>query len=276
MKIICEEESTLLDILQKHYPNSSKTTLRGWLDKERVFVEGRVERRTSHLVKEGEQVEIGRKVQFLRGELRLLYEDAHLVVIVKPEGLLSVATDFKKNCAHEILKRRAGRIVYPVQRLDRETSGVMVFAYTRAAREGLQSQFKAHTIERKYAGIVEGAFEEKKGTWKSYLEEDADYFMHSSSSPEQGKLSITHYEVVQANAKRSLVHFKLETGRKNQIRVHCSQAGYPIVGDKKYGAKTDPAKRLCLHAYKLGFIHPETKKKMQFEIPLPDCFYDLF
>lgn len=275
MKIICEEEISLLEILQKLYPDSSKSTLRGWLAKERVCVEGKVVRIPSHLVKRGESVEIGQKVQFLRGEIRLLYEDAHLVVIVKPEGLLSVATDFRKHCAHAILKRRSERKVYPVQRLDRETSGVMVFAYTQSTREGLQAQFKAHTVEREYAGIVEGLLPEKKGSWKSHLVEDADYFVQSSRSPDEGKFSVTHYNVMKENKSHTLIRFRLETGRKNQIRVHSTEAGHPIAGDEKYGAKTNPAKRLCLHAYKLGFIHPVTEKKMQFEIPLPDVFYKL-
>src|SRR6185312_409424 len=106
-----------------------------------------------------------------------LYEDAHIAVVIKPEGLLSVATDFDNQCAHAILKRHSNGMVYPVQRLDRDTSGVMVFAYTQSARKGLQAQFKAHTVERAYMAIVEGILSEKKGSWKSYLVEDADYFM---------------------------------------------------------------------------------------------------
>lgn len=273
MKIICEEESSLLEILQKHYPDSSKSTLRGWLAKERICLEGKIVRLANHSVKAGECIEVGQRVQFLRGDLRLLYEDAHLVVIVKPEGLLSVATDFKNTCAHAILKRRAEQKVYPVQRLDRGTSGVMVFAYTQSTREGLQEQFKAHTVEREYAGIVEGKLEQQTGTWKSYLVEDADYFMQSTQSSDEGKFSVTHYSLLKQTQTHALVRFRLETGRKNQIRVHCSEAGHPIAGDEKYGAKTNPAKRLCLHAYKLGFVHPVTQKKMQFEIPLPESFH---
>lgn len=236
------------------------------------MVEGRVVRLANHPVQAGESVEIGPKVQFLRGDIRLLYEDADLVVIVKPEGLLSVATDFETHSAHAILKERKEAIVYPVQRLDRETSGVMVFAYTQRAREGLQEQFQAHSIDRTYSGIVEGILQEKKGSWQSYLIEDPDYFVRSAN---QGKLSITHYEVIRETRKLSLVRFKLETGRKNQIRVHCSEAGHPLAGDEKYGAKTNPAKRLCLHASRLGFMHPASGKKMQFEIPMPDSFYKM-
>ncbi|MFI5333678.1 MAG: RluA family pseudouridine synthase [Chlamydiales bacterium] len=276
MKILCEEEVPLLDLLKKWFPESSNNTLRSWLEKERVFVQGKVVRLANQLVKKGERVEVGPKVQFLRGDIRLLYEDAHIAVVVKPEGLLSVATDFDNQCAHAILKRHANGMVYPVQRLDRDTSGVMVFTYTQSARKGLQAQFKEHTVERAYMAIVEGVLSEKKGAWKSYLVEDADYFMHSGASPEQGKFSVTHYEVISERRSHSLVRFRLETGRKNQIRVHSSEAGHPIAGDEKYGAKTNPAKRLCLHAYQLGFIHPENNKKMQFNIPLPDSFTSHF
>jgi 23S rRNA pseudouridine1911/1915/1917 synthase len=145
----------------------------------------------------------------------------------------------------------------------------MVFAYTQSAREALQAQFQAHSIDRTYVGIVEGILPEKKGSWQSYLIEDPDYFVRSANV---GKLSITHYEVIREMRKLSLMRFKLETGRKNQIRVHCSEAGHPLTGDEKYGAKTNFAKRLCLHASKLGFIHPTSGKKMEFEIPVPDVF----
>ena len=199
-------------------------------------------------------------------------------MVYKPEGLLSVATDSDLTIsAHEILKRRTdGRMVYPVQRLDRETSGIMVFAYSEKARDGLKKLFHDHTIDREYSAIVEGVLKEKKGSWESYLKEDNNYVVKSTSSPEQGKWSVTHYEVLAETKTHSLMRFRLETGRKNQIRVHCKEAGHPIAGDKKYGAATNPASRLCLHACKLGFVHPVTELPLLFEVPLPEAFHKVF
>ncbi|MBI2743238.1 MAG: RluA family pseudouridine synthase [Chlamydiales bacterium] len=278
MKITITEEISLLELLKKQFPDSSNNTLKSWVEKERITVDGRVAKKSNQIVRVGETVEMGQKAHFINYDVRIFHEDAHLVVIYKPEGLLSVDTDTDATIsAHEILKRRApSPKVYPVQRLDRETSGIMVFAYTEAARDGLKKQFEEHSIEREYSAIIEGTLAEKKGVWKSYLKEDSNFFVRSTHSEDEGKLSVTHYEVVQEAKGRSLMRFRLETGRKNQIRVHCKEAGHPIAGDKKYGATTNPAKRLCLHACKLGFIHPITKQSHSFSIPLPDAFFKLF
>jgi tRNA pseudouridine32 synthase/23S rRNA pseudouridine746 synthase/23S rRNA pseudouridine1911/1915/1917 synthase len=276
MKFIAEKELPLLDLLKLHYPDSSKNTLRSFLEQERVQVSGRVVKHGNRVVSKGQTVTVGKNVQFLDQEVRLFYEDEHLVVVYKPEGLLSVATDFdKKANLHSILKRRKkGLTVYPVQRLDRETSGVMVFAYSEAAKEHLKSQFKAHSVEREYVAIVEGILSEKQGRWESHLLEDSKYFVRSLG-PNLGKLSITHYKVLKEGKNVSLLRFSLETGRKNQIRVHTSEAGHPVVGDMKYGAIANPIKRLCLHARKLRFVHPVTNRPLAFEIPLPEEFYQI-
>jgi 23S rRNA pseudouridine1911/1915/1917 synthase len=278
MKIEVTEQTTLLELLKKHFPDSSNNTLKSWVEKERFTIDGRVAKRTNIGLQKGQEVVFGQKAHFINYDVRIFHEDAHLVVIYKPEGLLSVATDNDLTIsAHEILKRRApSPKVYPVQRLDRETSGIMVFAYTEEARDGLKKQFEDHSIEREYSAIVEGILPEKSGVWKSYLVEDSNFFVRSIASPELGKESITHYEVVKESSKFSLMRFRLETGRKNQIRVHSKEAGHPIAGDKKYGATSNPAHRLCLHACKLGFTHPITGQVMSYSVPLPDSFFRLF
>jgi 23S rRNA pseudouridine1911/1915/1917 synthase len=277
MKYTVLESSSLLDVLHKMAPDSSKNTLRSWLQSGRVTVDERRTERANLEVLPGQQVCIGPKVSFVKGSLRILHEDDAIVVLEKPEGLLSVATDFEQRATvHNMLKRQFHqRRVYPVHRLDRETSGVMLFAYSEQARDELKAQFEQQTVEKTYFAIVEQDMPLGKGTWESYLEEDDFYYVKSTSSSHRGKLAVTHYEVLKAHKNRSLLRLKPQTGRKNQLRVHCSEAGYPIIGDKKYGAGTNPIKRLGLHALKIAFIHPITKRRMVFSTPLPENFYKL-
>lgn len=274
MKFVVEKEKSLLELLGEQFPDSSKTTLRSWLEKGRVCVAGRVVKKGNARVEAGREVVLRQKTHILDLGIEVLYEDEHLAVIYKPEGVLSVATAFDRTkTAHEVLKRRFhSQRVYPVHRLDRETSGVMLFAYSEKGREGLKKQFQEHSIEREYLGIVEGKLEAKRGVWESFLQEDPDYFVRSA---ETGKKSITHYLVQKEKGNYTLLLFKLETGRKNQIRVHCYEAGHPLAGDKKYGAVSNPLKRLCLHAHTLGFVHPVKGEKMRFSAMLPEEFYKI-
>jgi 23S rRNA pseudouridine1911/1915/1917 synthase len=210
--------------------------------------------------------------------VKILFEDEHLIVLEKPEGLLSVATDFDNTSSlHSILKQRFHKQrVFPVHRLDRETSGVIVFAYTDSARKRLKEQFEQHSVKKTYYAIVEGRPSESKGTWESYLEEDERYFVSSAQMPGSGKLAITHYETVSVKSEMTLLRLHPVTGKKHQLRVHCKEAGLPIVGDQRYGTGKNPIQRLCLHAQKLSFTHPFSQKKMSFEIPLPASFSKLY
>jgi 23S rRNA pseudouridine1911/1915/1917 synthase len=273
MHLVIKSDTSLLDALHSMNQESSKNTLRSWLEKGRVLVNGELASKGNMLLKPGDKVTLGAKSFFLRKGIRVLFEDKHLVVIDKPEGLLSVATDFEENLTvHNILKRRFNKQqVFPVHRLDRETSGVLVFAYTERAREFLKDKFQKHDIVREYIAIVEGRLESKQGSWSSYLYEDPQYKVKSVSQ-EKGKMAVTHYQVIKEMARTSMLRIRLETGRKNQIRVHCSEAHHPIVGDEKYGSLINPLKRLGLHAHKLGFIHPVTGKQLLFESPVPAVF----
>lgn len=277
MKYTPDHSLTLLDALALISPNSSKTTLRSWLKEDRVTVDGRRQKLAHFMVNPGQEVAVGVRPKLVEGKLRIVYEDSDIVVVDKPVNLLSVATAFeKKETVFALLKEKyRNRKVYVVHRLDEDTSGIMMFAFSEEAFHKLKELFEKHDIERSYCAVVEGSPSPASGTWQCYLYEDENYFVHPTQDPEKGKLAITHYKVQKTNKHYSLINVKLETGRKNQIRVHCQMVGHPVVGDLKYGANGNPLKRLCLHAYLLGFVHPITKKPMRFESPIPEGFQNL-
>lgn len=274
MKTIVQKNSALLDVLKELSPDSSKNTLKSWVEKGRVWVDNAVAKKSHVEVKAGQAVSVGPKASFTDEGIKIVYEDRYLVVLDKPETLLSVATlKEEERTVHAILKKRLGKAVFAVHRLDRDTSGLMMFAYTKEARELLKKKFEVHAVLRHYIALVQGVLKEKKGTWKSYLIEDTNYRVYSVPSGNGGaQLAITHYEVLDEKPTFSCVRFALETGRKNQIRVHCKDAGHPILGDEKYGSTVDPYHRLCLHAFQLEFVHPFTNKKMSFKSQLPAAF----
>lgn len=274
MKYIIPEDLSLLDALAYFFPKSSKTSLRSWIKEERVLLDGQLVKNSLTVALKGQELTLTSKKKFAGENTHILYEDAHIVVIDKPSGLLSVSTAFEKGeTAHAILKNYyKPKHVHVVHRLDQDTSGVMLFALDADSCERMKKIFEKHDIEREYTAIVEGAMEESEGTWESYLYEDDNYFVHSSENPKDGEKAITHFRTIFKSKSYSVLQLKLETGKKNQIRVHCQIAGHPVVGDKKYGAKTNPLKRLCLHAHTLAFNHPITHKKMRFESNPPSEF----
>jgi 23S rRNA pseudouridine1911/1915/1917 synthase len=277
MKWIAKENISVLEALAQMAPDSSKNTHKSWLKEGRVLVEGHVVTLWKSILHKGQSLSLAPKMSYLPEGIRLLYQDEDLVVINKPEFLLSVATDFEKGkTAHAILKKEfRPKKIYVVHRLDQDTSGVMLFALNEEAHRALKSEFEKHNVERCYAAIVEGLVHEKAGTWKSYLYEDGNYIVHSTEDPKKGELAVTHYKLCSTSQKYSWLDLRLETGKKNQIRVHCKDAGHSVVGDKKYGAESDPIKRLALHAYLLAFRHPKTKKMLRFKSPIPEKFYTL-
>jgi len=275
MKLTIEHDTTLLEALALLAPGSSKTAMRSWLKEGRVFVDGDTQKIASSPIAKGQIISLGAKLKRTdEGEITILYEDKHIVVINKPVGMLSVSTAFEKgNTAHGFLKKNyKPKKVFVVHRLDQDTSGVMLFALTEDAYLELKKMFEKHDLERAYTAIIEGKLDQSAGTWKSYLYEDGNYVVHETDDPLKGKLAVTHYTVLKSSSKFSLLHLRLETGKKNQIRVHCQSAGHSIVGDKKYGATSNSLKRLCLHAHYLSFMHPITGQKMRFEAPLPEEF----
>ncbi|MEN9343517.1 MAG: putative pseudouridine synthase yhcT [Chlamydiota bacterium] len=265
-----EKEMPLLGWLQKEFPDSSNRTLRLWVKTGRIQVDGQVISRADTLLAPLQKISIGPKVSVGKGGLPIIYQDPHLIVINKPEGLLSVATDFDDTAnAHTFLKQELyPKRVFPVHRLDRETSGVMLFALTEETKEAIKMQFEKRVVEKTYLALVEGSFDVLTGRFESYLQEDQNYHVRSAPT---GKLSVTDYEVIRQNHRRALLRLKPLTGRKHQLRVQCSDAGHPIIGDKRYGGEQD-VERLYLHAQSIRLTHPVTHRPLSFSVPVPSAF----
>jgi 23S rRNA pseudouridine1911/1915/1917 synthase len=273
MKYTATKNMPLLEALSLLCPNNSKTSFRSWIKEGRVKIDESIATTPTEDCLSGQVITVGQRRKFVEEGVEILYDDRDIVVINKPTGLLSVASLFEKGeTAHGVLKKYYRTAIHVVHRLDQDTSGVMVFARHEKSAEELKKLFEAHDIERRYVGIVTGVLDPSSGTWKSYLYEDAFYHVHSTDTPEKGRLAITHFNTQTTTKTCSLVMFTLETGRKNQIRVHSTLAGHPIVGDKKYGSKFNPIRRLCLHAFVLAFKHPITHKLLRFESAIPEEF----
>lgn len=267
----------LFELLKQKFPDSSTSTLRSWLAKGRILVDDVPCTNGKQAVAADVKIALGKELKYLGLGVEILYEDKDLVVLIKPDHLLSVAApDLSLPSVHALLKRRFHRPrVYPVHRLDREASGLLVFAYSERARDGLQKQFAAHTILRQYVALVHGQLSKSEGRWESYLAENESLSVYLTT-PEKGQRAITHYRRLQGNSQYTLLEITLETGKKHQIRVHCAQAGYPLVGDPRYGRKKSPIERMGLHAMKLGFVHPVSAKAISFESKIPLEFYRVF
>jgi|688.fasta_scaffold13162_11 23S rRNA pseudouridine1911/1915/1917 synthase len=274
MKLTIGEKMSLIEALVQLSPESSMTTLRSWLKEGRVLVDGAMQKLSKLPLEKGQVVSLAARFHYIQGNVQILYEDAHLVVVDKPEGLLSVAAAFEKvETVHGFLKvKYRPRRVFPVHRLDQETSGVMLFALSEKGRDALKEMFVKHEIERLYTAIVEGKVFPDCGTWTSYQFEDRNYHVHNTSDSNKGKFALTHYTVKNFSNLSTWLELKLETGRKNQIRAHCQMVGHPVAGDKKYGA-TLARKRVYLHAHYLSFFHPINGKKMEFYSPVPESFF---
>ena len=272
----------LLDTLATLFPDSSRTTLRQLLQHGRVRVNGEVEKDAKREIAEDEEVDVSQKSVniALPATLGLLYEDNDLLVVLKSAGLLTVATERERATTAQAhlnayLKQKGEGRVQVVHRLDRETSGVLVFAKNLETRDRLKDKFAAHDVDRVYVAIVEGYVDPIRGTIESHLRERRDLKMVSADeSHPEAKRAVTHYRTIARAHDCSVLEITLETGRKNQIRAHLSEKGHPVVGDTMYGAKTNPLGRLGLHAKLLGFVHPTTGKKLSFTAALPKAFRD--
>jgi 23S rRNA pseudouridine1911/1915/1917 synthase len=269
--------NTLKTRLQELYPETSGRRLKGWLEAGRVRVNGVVVRRGDVTVAGADRVELGAAPPpALPQPLSLVHEDDALVVIDKPAGLLTIAdANERERTAYRMLRdwldaRAAGR-VFVVHRLDRETSGLLVFARTGAAKARLQAQFRAGTPERIYVARVEGAVREAEGTLTSRLVEDRSLRVRRAERGGQGRAAITRYRVLERGQDETLLEVALVTGRRGQIRAQLAALGHPIVGDRAYGSRRDPLRRLGLHATRLGFVHPGGGRVV-FQSPPPPGF----
>lgn len=273
MQYVVPSEMILQDAMKAIFPDSSRRTLQNWLKNGRFYLDGKRALKENTPLTQGQIVSV--KEQFKAPKvsgLNILYEDRHFIIIDKPVGLLSVPLDEEQNRRHALgLLKEAyeSEQIFAVHRIDRETSGILLFARGKEAAERFCALFEKHDIVREYYAIVEGRLKEKSGTWKSKLLELPSLDVVESN---QGKEAITHFSLLRKSAKYTYLKLQLETGRKHQIRVHCQRAGHPIVGDERYGALQNPLRRLCLHACTLGFKHPFTQKEVKFTSPLPLSF----
>lgn len=251
-----------------------------------VMVNGTVTSQYNAGVKAGDTVAVNFTrpfVVFRHPRVQMVYEDNDIMVVNKGYGLLSVGrgTAKKELNAYDILKdylksKSPANKIFIVHRLDKDTSGLMMFAKNVESKEAMQHNWNNMVLDRKYVAVLEGSLPDDEGEIRSYLGETSQHEVYSSHKPEEGKLAVTHYRVLMRGGGYTLVEFSLTTGRKNQIRVHASrELGHPIVGDRRYGASKSPIGRLALHARTLNFAHPSTKKLMQFDTPVPKRFYTI-
>ncbi|WP_083442565.1 RluA family pseudouridine synthase [Paenibacillus sp. IHB B 3415] len=275
------EPAELLPYLLKTITNKGRNAVKSMLSRGQISVNGKPVTQHNHQLHPGQTVTIDQEKHAEAKEmlgLTIVHEDDDIIVIQKDAGLLSIATGedneltaYRQLMEHVRLTNPKNR-VFVVHRLDRDTSGVMMFAKSEAIQQSLQNSWKETVKERSYVALVEGAVKKSEGTISSWLKETSTLKMYSSPHEGDGLHAVTRYKLIQANRHFSLLEVHLETGRKNQIRVHMSDIGHPIAGDKKYGAETKAVGRLGLHARVLSFVHPTTGEVLTFESPIPKTF----
>ncbi len=274
-------EDTLLPFLLKALQGQSRTSVKALLGNGQISVDGKMTRQFDTPLSPGQTVGInyggGRKVEFNNPLLKIIWEDDDLIVINKREGLLSVSTDrVKERTAYRLLSDYVKQTdprnkIFVLHRLDRDTSGIMMFAKNQEVKERLQSNWNEMITQRTYVAVVEGRPEKDSDLIVSNLVENKHMQVFVAPTG-GGKEAITRYRVLRTNGRYSLLELDLETGRKNQIRAQMQSIGHPVAGDTKYGAETNPARRLMLHARKLRFIHPVTGEELCFETRIPGIF----
>ena len=278
-------DTELMKFLQDQLPDKSRNTIKSLLAHHQVSVDYKVTTQFNQPLKTGQQVVVNwSKVQLVSPKkgLKIVFEDPYIIVIEKQPGLLSVATDKEKErTAFRILSDQAKKInpkswIFVVHRLDREVSGLMMFAKSKEIQQVLLGAREQGSLQRSYVAAVQGPVALAGDTITSWLKENKAYTMYSSIRPDDGQKAVTGYQVLKKNNKYSLLEIKPETERKNQIRVHMRDIGNPILGDKKYGAELNPINRLALHARVLAFRHPVTGENLRFETPIPGKFSRLF
>ncbi|MCM1152358.1 MAG: RluA family pseudouridine synthase [Muribaculum sp.] len=280
-----DAEDELMKFAGTMMPQAKRGDIKTWLKFGHFRVNGVVTTQFNHPIKPGDCVEFNKTrpfVVFSHPRLKIVYEDDDIIVVNKGYGLLSVATGSQKKeeTAYSILKdyvkkQHPANKIFVVHRLDRATSGLMMFAKNMEAQTAMQHNWNNMVLSRRYVAVCEGVMEEENGMVRSNLEETSRFEVYSTPDPLLGKTAVTRYRVLKRGGGYSLVEFELDTGRKNQIRVHAKDLGHPIVGDRKYGAKASPINRLALHARTLRFAHPVTRRDMNFELPVPSRFISL-
>ena len=276
-----KEETTLLPFLFSTLSGLSKTEVKSMLKYKHVAIKGVAVTQFDTPLLPGDKVEVnfGRSFyKFNNPQVKVLYEDEWMVVIEKASGLLSVANDTsKEKNAYHILRDYVRHDnpqaeLYVCHRLDQYTSGILIFAKDEALQKEMRANWDFYVKERKYMCVTENVPPKAEDTIESFLTQNEHLRVHSTNDESVGQLAVTHYRVIQSRGRYALIDVEIFTGKKNQIRVHMSEMGCPIAGDMKYGAETNPLRRLMLHNYRLAFIHPVSGELMRFSLPTPTAF----
>lgn len=278
------KDSSLLEFLIDVMPERKRTNIKELLSHNQIAVNGDPVRQFDLQLHIGDVVKANLTREFrvfYHRRIQLVYEDDDILVINKGYGLLSMGNDkVKEGTAYSILKEYVKwndpkNKIFVVHRLDRDTTGLMMFAKTEEAKNIMQHNWNNMVLNRKYLAVVDGKFPEEEGVYRSYLTENSAHEVYSTDNPDEGQLAVTRYKRLSVHNGYSLIELELDTGRKNQIRVHMKEMGFPISGDKRYGGKPSPIHRLALHAQTLRFVHPISRKEMIFSTPVPSSFIRL-
>ena len=279
-----KEDDTLLNFLLNNV-KESRSKIKATLQGKGIKVDGKTVTQFDYPLQKGTRVDVSkskRNNDKLKSRyVKIVYEDQYLVVIEKNIGILSMAAGHKSLNVKAVLddyfkKTRQRCTAHVVHRLDRDTSGLMIYAKDMETEQILEHNWHDIVFDRRYVAVLSGEMEEDEGTIENWLKDNKAYVTYSSPVDNGGKYAITHFRTLDRTTDHSLVEFKLETGRKNQIRVHSADMGHPVCGDVKYGNGDDPVHRLCLHAYMLWFYHPITRQPMEFQTMIPATFRHIF
>ena len=278
------EEQPLLEFLLTH-AKQSRNKIKQTLQGQGIKVNGKTVTQFDYMLKPGMKVAVSKTKRnqqpFRSRYVKIVYEDRWLIVVEKAMGILSMAAGHSSLNVKAVLddyfkKTRQNCTAHVVHRLDRDTSGLMVYAKDMDVEQTMEHHWHELVYDRRYVAVLSGEMEQDEGTIANWLKDNKAYVTYSSPTDNGGKYAVTHFHVLDRTTEHSLVEYKLETGRKNQIRVHSADMGHPVCGDEKYGNGDDPLHRLCLHAWLLCFTHPATGEPMEFETPIPVTFRKLF
>ena len=274
------KEISLIEAIYEFKKDLSKKSIKNFIKNKMITINNEIITNSSYLLKNGDIVSICYEKKVIPNyNLDILYEDEYIILINKPCGLLSISNDKEKEItayrmvSDYVKTKNKKNFIFVVHRLDQDTSGILMFCKNEKIRDKMQESWNSIVKKRGYIAIVDGKLN-GSGTIHTYLKEDKNQFVYSSKNG-IGKEAITHYSNIKSNNYYSMLQVFIDTGRRNQIRVHLSERGYPIVGDKKYRCKTNPLKRLCLHANILEFIHPVSKKMLSIKCDIPMEFKNL-
>lgn len=281
MKTKVSKLYTLMEFLAEQYPGSPRTRIKKLLQGSTIRVNDKPVTLYSYSLNPGDVVEVNKQAgNAARAGLPfpVLYEDKDIIVIDKPPGKPTSSTDGSlsiQEIISEFLKRQSkGKYrAHVVHRLDKEVSGVLLFAKTHDAMETIRERWQE--TEKHYYALVEGIPEKEEGTIRSWLIEDQSQKVHSTTNQANAKLAVTNYKIIKLFKDNALLDIRTETGRKNQIRVHLTDIGCPIVGDRKYGASDEFKRRVRLHAFSLAFPHPADGRIITIKSPMPEGFLSL-